>query len=108
VSSATLPAVAAVEQPQPPANEGFYRPAKPRAERARFDAAQQAVLDREIVRAKRKAAERFHRAADDIRELVWACEQLLYKKLSQEQAQDIAKGVQEIKAEYGEAKCQKR
>ena len=81
-------------------------------ERPHFTPVQQKAFDRAF--AKREAKLRAEFAArgahcrNDIAELCWACEQLLFKKLSPQHAQEIARGVDQIKREYlQEATCQK-
>lgn len=82
-------------------------------ERPHFTPVQQKAFDRAF--AKREAKLRAEFAAlegklrNDIMEMVWACEQLLFKKLSPQHAQEIARGVDQIKREYSQeaTSCQK-
>jgi hypothetical protein len=114
MGTATMPA--AVEQvttPTEPAPDAqtFYRRRPPETI---FSPDQQKVFDKAFT--KRMAKERREFEAErsalrrDVKELLWACEQLLFKSLTPQQRQDFAGVVIEMRREYGpeeETACQK-
>src|ERR1019366_2216704 len=82
-------------------------------ERPHFNPVQQRAFDRAFSRREAKLRAEFAalegKLRNDIMEMVWACEQLLFKKLSPQHAQEIARGVDQIKREYSQeaTSCQK-
>ena|ERR1700674_4516712 len=101
--SAAMPEVTVMPERAPDAPDAQDGPFC-RRQRVRFSSEQQEVFNREIKKAKEKTRreheEREAKLRSDIRELIWAAEQLLFKRLSRQQQQDIARGLTEIKREY--------
>jgi hypothetical protein len=113
MSAATVPEVEVVTASTEPAPDAqaFYGRRPPETI---FSPDQQKVFDKAFT--KRMAKERREFEAErsalrrDVKELLWACEQLLFKSLTPQQRQDFAGVVIEMRREYGpeeETACQK-
>ena len=100
MSAAAMPEVTVAPERAPDGpdaqDEAFHR-------RVTFSSEQQKVFDRnwgkKEGKLRREHEEREAKLRSDVRELIWAAEQLLFKRLNRQQ-QHIARGLSEIKREY--------